>query len=195
MRATGVRPLLSNAGCRARMLTLMPAGAQPSDLWDNRAFTPHSYLSRHRTSLGRRCGHRAAFTGYRTPSSAALSLRARATGHPSSSDAGSAFQPAGLSNALRARPSAPQRQKYAASREMVGRAADAADAPPTEPAPLKAAPSRTPGHHNEEPPPRHPRRVPSKSQSPPPPSQNHALRSTRLPTAPAPHTTTQSHFS
>jgi len=91
---------LSNAGRRARMLTLMPAGAQPSDLWGNRTSTLHSYLPRHRTSLGRRCGHRAAFTGYRTPSSAALSLRARATGHPSSSDAGSAFQPAGLSNAL-----------------------------------------------------------------------------------------------
>ena len=92
------------------MLTLMPAGAQPSDLWGNPTSMFHSNPCRNRTSLGRRCGHRAAFTGYRTSSSAALSLRARATKHPSSSKAGSAIQPAGLSDALRARPSAPQRQ-------------------------------------------------------------------------------------
>jgi hypothetical protein len=35
-----------------------------------------SNLSSNGASLGRRCGHRAAFTGYRTPSSAALSQRA-----------------------------------------------------------------------------------------------------------------------
>ena len=109
-RATSVRPLLSNAGCRARMLTLMPAGAQPSDRLGRRMSRLHSNLPFNGVSLGRRCGHRAAFTGYRTPSSAALSLRARATDAPSSSKAGSAFQPAGLSNALGARPSAPQRQ-------------------------------------------------------------------------------------
>jgi hypothetical protein len=101
---------LSNAGRRARMLTLMPAGAQPSDRLGYRMSWLHSHLTSNGTSPGRRCGHRAAFTGYRTSSSAALSLRARATGHPSSSDAGSACQPAGLSNALGARPSAPQRQ-------------------------------------------------------------------------------------
>ena len=79
---------LSNAGRRARMLTLMPAGAQPSDHLGCRVSRLHSNPSSNGTSLGRRCGHRAAFTGYRTPSPAALSLRARATGHPSSSDVG-----------------------------------------------------------------------------------------------------------
>ena len=117
---------LSNAGRRARMLTLMPAGAQPSDHLGCRVSRLHSNPSSNGTSLGRRCGHRAAFTGYRTPSPAALSLRARATKHPSSSEAGSAFQRRGSSNAPRARPSAPQRQKYAASRTTVGSAADAA---------------------------------------------------------------------
>ena len=92
------------------MLTLMPAGAQPSNRLGCRMSGLHSNLSSNGLSLGRRCGHRAAFIGYRTSSSAALSLRARATRHPSSSGAGSAFQPAGLSNAFRARPSAPQRQ-------------------------------------------------------------------------------------
>jgi hypothetical protein len=92
------------------MLTLMPAGAQPSDIWGNPTFPLHSYPRIGPTSSGRRCGQRAALTGYRTSSSAALSLRARATNPPSSSGVGSAFRPAGLSNALRARPSAPQRQ-------------------------------------------------------------------------------------
>ena len=73
-RAPSNSPSLSNAGRRARMLSLVPAGAQPSDRRGCRMSWLHFNLSSNSTSLGRRCGHRAAFTGYRTSLSAALSL-------------------------------------------------------------------------------------------------------------------------
>jgi len=123
---------LSNAGCRARMLTLMPAGAQPSDRWGCRVSRLHFNPSSNGASLGRRRGHRAAFTGYRTSSSAALSLRARATKHPSRSNVGSAFQPPGLSDAPRARPSAPQRKSMPLRGQLL-------DAPLTRPRRLRGA--------------------------------------------------------
>ena len=54
--------------------------------------------------------------------------RARATKHPSSSDAGSAFRPAGLSNAPRARPASTGESQRCA--EILRCAADAAKAAP-----------------------------------------------------------------
>lgn len=104
----------------------MPAGAQPSNHWGFRKSRFQSNRSANRTSPGRRCGHRAAYTCPRTSLSAALSLRSRASNRPSSPNAGSASQPPPFSYPPRARPSAPKRQKYAASRRWIRRAADAA---------------------------------------------------------------------
>jgi hypothetical protein len=56
------------------MLSLVPAGAQPSDRRGCRMSRLHFNLSSNGMSPGRRSGHRAAFTGYRTSLSAALSL-------------------------------------------------------------------------------------------------------------------------
>jgi len=56
------------------MLSLVPAGAQPSDRLGYRMSRLHFNLSSSVTSPGRRSGHRAAFCGYRTSLSAALSL-------------------------------------------------------------------------------------------------------------------------
>ena len=60
----------------------------------------------------RRGRHRAAFCGFRMPLTAALSLPARATDPPASSDAGLAFQPPGFSNGSGAHRPAPERVRY-----------------------------------------------------------------------------------
>ena len=80
-RATGVRPLLSNVGRRARVLSFVPGAEGRLSLRRMAAGNPTSCGVT--TSLPaplRR--HRAAFCGYRTSLSAALSLPSRATGAP-----------------------------------------------------------------------------------------------------------------
>ncbi len=125
MRATSVRNTSSNAGSRARMLSLVPAGAHRRTIRGVPASRLHFNPCPYGTSYGRRCGHRAAFCGNRTSFSAALSLPARATDALTSSGAGSAVEPAWLSNAPRARRPAPQ------SMPLRGEWWDAPQAPPT----------------------------------------------------------------
>ena len=97
-RATGIRDTSSNAGRRARVLSFVPAGSAP-------------------------CGHRAAFCGYRTPLSAALSLPSRATEAPPVRKRAALSDPQGYRTLL-AREG--QHPKVSANAEMVRCAADAA---------------------------------------------------------------------